>query len=246
LVDVNQTLLNDSEITSVTVDLNSIDYIRFAANVSWSQPNNPTGGYEVRVRDEYFLIQCFCVSDPSLRGLNIDDSLAYPPFTYRSGSSGVITVEILPLADLSEGLLGANGIADWPSTCLDINHSSATCGLPVYNSPSGVVVSKHPSRSSASEQALSVHWQYQTSFGNPTLYYIEVYNVQDIREFYTFAVDNTNSVVIDHLAASTQYYVHVQSYMHCSGLANRTYPLGCGLWSRPVKAVGGRQPDSRQ
>lgn len=244
LVDVNATFLYDNMITSSSMDLSSIDYIRFAMNVSWNHSYNPTGGYEVRVRDEHFLIDCYCVNDPNLRSLYLDDRVAYPPFTYRSGNSGAITVQVLLLSGVPEGSLGANVTTDWPRSCLDINHTSSTCGLPVYNSPSDVAVYK---RSSNSEETLDIHWRYKTAFVKPVLYYVEVYNVQDINEFYTFVVNDTNSIEISHLASFTQYYVHVQSYVHCSGLANRTYTLGCGLWSRPVKPARqqSRQPAAR-
>lgn len=245
--DVNRTLLYNNAITSATVDLNSIDYVRFAMNVSWNHSHNPTGGYEVRISDQYYLVECYCVSDPDLRSLYVDDTIAYPPFTYRSSSGGSITVEVLLLSDQADDSLGANVMTDWPRSCLDIEHTSSTCGLPVYNSPSDVTVYKRPSKSSASEGTLDVHWQYETSFVNPTLYYVEVYNIQNINEFYTFVVNNTNSIEIDHLSSSAEYYVLVQSYVHCSGLANRTYALGCGLWSRPVQpaSLQTRQPPAR-
>lgn len=229
---VNETLLSDNRIVSASVSLNSIDYIRFAMDVSWNHTYNPTGGYELRVSDDYFLLDCFCINNPNDRSLYLDDQIAYPPFTYRTGNSGVINVEVRLLSGLPGASVGANVTMQWPRSCLDINHTSATCGLPVYNSPSDVAVS---SRLGESGDVLDIHWQYETAFVNPTMFYVEIYGVQDMNEFYTFVVNNTNSIEVSHVAPSKQYYVHVQSYVHCSGLANRTYSLGCGLWSRPVK-----------
>lgn len=238
VVDVNETVLYENRITSAAVDLNSIDYVRFAMNVSWNHSHNPTGGYEVRVRDEFFLIDCYCVNDPNLQSLYLDDGIAYPPFTYRASSSGTITVEVSLLSTApSEGSLSASVTTGWPGSCLDITHTSATCGLPVYDSPSNVVVYKHFSRSNSLEDTFEIRWQYNTTFVAPTLYYVEIFNVQDINEFYTFVVNNTRSIEVSHLPSTSQYYVHVQSYVHCSGLANRTYSLGCGLWSRLTRPV---------
>lgn len=232
LVEVNDTVLLDSTIASASVELKSIDYLRFAMNVTWSQSYNPTGGYEVRVKNGNFVIDCYCVNDPDMRSLYLDDTMAYPPFTYRTGT-GVFHIEVLPLSDtLPDDSIRADAATMWPRSCLDIEHTRATCGLPVYDAPSDVAaVYRRSSKSSGSEDTLYVGWQYKTAFVDPTVYYVEIYN---INEYFTFVVNNASSIVIKHLPLSTQYYVHVQPYMHCSGLANRTYSLGCGQWSRPV------------
>lgn len=241
--DTSTSLLLKNTISSVAVELNSIDYIRFAVNVSWDHSYNPTGGYEVRIKTSSLLVDCFCLDDPDLRGLYIDDKLAYPPLTYQATSaSASITVEVLPLSSttIPEDHIKIEATAStWPRSCLDINHSSSTCGLPVYASPSDIDVYGHVV---GKEAVLDVKWHYETEYVAPTVYYVEVYNVLNINEFYTFAVTNANSIEISHLDSSTQYYVHVQPYVHCSGLANRTYTLGCGLWSKPVSPI--LYPDS--
>lgn len=239
-LDVESTsLLSDNRISSVAIELNSIDYIRFAVNVSWNHSYNPTGGYEVRVKANSLLVDCFCLDDPDIRDLYIDDELAYPPLKYQATSTS-ITVEVMPLSNtVPEKHIKAQATSQWPRSCLDIDHSSTTCGLPVYGPPSDIDVYEHVVDK---EAVLDVKWHYGTEYMAPTMYYVEVYNVQNINEFYTFAVTNANSIEISHLDSSTQYYVHVQPYVHCSGLANRTYTLGCGLWSKPVSPI--LSPDS--
>ena len=232
--DTNASVLFDNRISSIAIELDSIDYIRFAVNVSWDHPYNPTGGYEVRVKANSHLVDCFCLDDPNQRDLYIDDKLAYPPLTYQATSTS-ITVELMPLTNnVPESNIKIETTSQWPTSCLDINHSSTTCGLPVYSSPSDIDVYEHVVDK---EAVIDVKWHYETEYTAPTMYYVEVYNVQDINEFYTFAVTNANSIEISHLDSSTQYYVHVQPYLHCSGLANRTYTLGCGLWSKPVSPI---------
>lgn len=233
--DGNETLLSDNRIASVSVDLNSIDYVRFAMNISWNHSFNPTGGYEVRVRDDYLLLDCYCVNNSDYRGLYLDDQRTYPPFTYRNG--GTINIEVGLLSDLPAAAPVVNAATQWPRSCLDITHTGATCGLPVYHSPSNVAVYRHSSRSGNSGGVFDIHWQYETAFVNPTLFYVAIYNIEDETEYYTFAVNNTNSIEVSNVSPLTRYHVHVQAYVHCSGLANRTYSLGCGELSRPVNPV---------
>lgn len=232
--DGNETLLSDNRIASAFVDLNAIDYTRFAINISWDHLFNPTGGYEVRVRDNYRLLDCYCIENPDNRSLYLDDQIAYPPFTYRTGNSGVINVGVRVLSDLPAASLGVHVATEWPRSCLDITHTSSTCGLPVYNSPSNVAVYKSSGRSGNSGDVFNIHWQYGTAFVMPTLFYVAIYSANEYR---TFVVNNTNSIEVSHVSPLTQYHVQVQSYVHCSGLANRTYSLGCGQWSKPVKPV---------
>lgn len=235
LVPVNETLTRDSEISSVAVELNSIDFKRFAMNVSWNHSYNPTGGYELRVKRDNYLTECYCISNPDVRNLYLDDRMTYPPFLYRDTNS-VFTIEVLLLSNaLPEDDIKASVSSSWPSSCLDISHTSATCGLPIYTSPSDVTVHKKFSKSH--EMILGIQWSYQTAYVHPTVYYIELSNAYDINDYFTFVTKNTNSIHIDHLAPSTQYIVHIQPYVHCSGLANRSYGLGCGDWSRPTSPV---------
>lgn len=236
--DVNETLLFDSLIASAAVELKAIDYIRFGMNVSWSHSFNPTGGYEIRVKDNYdYLIDCYCLNDSDVRNLFLDDSMAYPPYTYHEGESTVL-IQVLPLHNSSHHSLAAEVTTSWPASCLDIVHTSDTCALPIYHSPMDVTVRKRRLRSNLTQERLDITWHYQTSYTLPTAYYVEIYNTEDIFEFYTFMVNSTNSIEVKHLPASTQYSIRVQPYLHCSGLANRTYSLGCGIWSRPVRPLG--------
>ena len=219
----------DSGNITVSAELNSIDFRHFAMNVSWSHPHNYSGGYEVRVKEEGYVVDCYCVSDPDMRSLYMDNQLTYSYHT----ASGNINVEVILLTDaLPKNSTSASIETKWPGSCLDVRHDESTCGLPVYGPPSDVVVFKHFSRSS--EVILDIQWRYKTIFPLPEVYYVEVYNIHDIFDFYTFVVKNASSVLISYLDPSVQYGVRVQPYVHCSGLANRSYSLGCGLWSRTV------------
>ena len=232
--DSNMTRVPGNGSVSVSTELNAIDYNYFAVNISWSHPHIYSGGYELRIKDDGYLIECYCISDPDLSNLYVDSQLTFPPFSYHTSSS--LDIELILLTDaLPEDSTSAELQIKWPSSCLDILHNSTTCALPVYGPPSEVAVHQYFSRSS--EVVLDVQWQYETMFTLPSVYYVEVYNVHDIFNFYTFMVTNSTSILIGHLDPSVQYGVRVQSYVHCSGLANRTYDLGCGLWSRAVSPI---------
>lgn len=250
LIEVNETLLLENRITSVDVELESIDYRHFAMNMSWDQASNPTGGYELRVKENGYVIDCYCINDPDLRALYLDDTITYDSFlTYHGVSSTrMLSVEVLMLSSsntLPEDSIKASVTLEWPSSCLDINHSSVTCGLPVYKPPTDLSIYKHLSRSG--ETTLDIQWKYETAFARPTIFYIEVYSVESAL---TYVVNNTNSVRIGRLDSSRRYLVHVQPYVHCSGLAHRSHALGCGLWSKsrsPINRLSSfqRQPAGR-
>lgn len=234
---------NTTRVALVGVDLSALSYSMFAMNVSWEHAHDPTSaGYEVRVSRDHALVQCYCVSDPQARGLYLDHTLVYPSFSYQDTGSS-LEVEVTPLVGSAGGRLsekrkeedlGARVTSEWPASCLDIDHSNETCGLPVYHPPSDLIVYK---LSRSRRVALDVHWNYKTAYAQPSLYYLEVYDAHNRDSYFTFVANNTRSVRIGQLDSSVRYRVRVLAYRHCSGLAHRTYGLGCGLWSRPVSPV---------
>ncbi len=123
--DSNETLAPGSGNFSVFLDLHSTDYGHFAVNVSWSHPHNYSGGYEVRVKDDSYLVQCYCVSD-NKNNIFIDGQLEYSPFSYHSN----LDVEVILLTDaLPKNSTTVGAQVKWPHSCLDIQHNNTTCGL---------------------------------------------------------------------------------------------------------------------
>lgn len=232
--DSSETLVPGSGSLSVSVELQATNYKRFAVNMSWQTTHNISSGFEVRIKDDGYLIQCYCINDSKNR-LYLDDRSVFSPYSYHAAHS-IMDVEVILLTDaLPKNSTTASAQVKWPHSCLDIEHNNSTCGLPVYSPPSEVTVHKYLSRSS--ETILDIQWYYETIYTFPTTYYVEVYNIEDIFDFYTFVVKNTSSVIISRLDSSVQFGVRVQPYVHCSGLANRTYSLGCGLWSRTASPL---------
>lgn len=230
----NELATSSGNIT-LSVELNSIDYDYFAVNVSWNISYDYSGGYEVRVKKDGWLTGCFCVNNPDIKSLYMNDQLAFPPFGYNPMREK-IDVEVILLTDaLPRNSSSASMEGKWPGSCLDVNHDDTTCGLPIYGPPSDVTVTQHFSR--PDKVVLDVSWHYETKFVLPAVYYVEVYNIHKIFDYFTIIVKNATGVLISYLDPSVQYGVRVQPYVHCSGLANRSYGLGCGLWSRAVTPV---------
>lgn len=229
---VNWTSVSESPVESVDVELSSLNYRQFAMNVSWTHDYNPTSGYEVRVLRDDILQECYCISDPDARGIYLDDTMTYAPFSYSDVPSG-LKVKVFPIVgQLPRDEVQATISREWPEGCLEISHSEGTCGLPMHPSPSDVTVYKHSK--SQRQMSVSVWWRYKTVSTLPTTSYVELYNAQDIGDYQTFVVHNANSVTISQLDSSKRYLVRVQAYAHCSGLASQARSLGCGLWSSPV------------
>ena len=235
---VNTTLVSDNAIESLSVKIDSQSFKNFAVNLSWSHAHNPTEGYEVRVRFDSALVECFCINDPDMRSLYLNNSLTY---RYADADSA-LKIEVSPLvgqlAD-EEGDFAVGIATEWPRGCLEINHTEETCGLPRYGPPSDVSVYKHVK---SDEAILTILWGYSTVYVQPTVFYIAVYNTHDSSEYFTFVVNNTNAINVRHLSPSKAYKVRVQPYVHCSGLADRVSTLGCGLWSKSTSPVTGSLP----
>ena len=243
--------VTESKVISLSPHLYSIDSQYFGVNISWDHPYNPTEGYELRIRRNSELIGCYCLRDPLLRNFDFDPAII--PNIYRDVNELSMDIEIYlligELKNREESKTTARPI-QWPKSCLDISDfRDPTCGLPLYHPPTNITIH---SRVDAKDVTLDVQWSYHTKFIYPTIFYVEVFNANNpFSEFSTFIVNNTQSIqIILQLNNFIMYNISIQPYVQCSGLANRTYTLGCGLRSPPVSptvlSLALSKPPSRQ
>lgn len=219
----NISLILENPIGSVNADFSSTSRASFAVNVSWDHPFNPAEGYRLRINNERGTIVCLCIYNPNLTNIKLFNEF----FRYLVNSN--FDVELSLIYNSPKLSTESSKVSyDWPGTCLDITHTNYSCGLPVYHPPSDLSVYYMPS----DNQTLYTNWRYQTKFPLPTVYYIEVYDPKNLDDFHSFITHTTSSEVS--IVISTQfdvltYTVLVVPYVYCSGLANRTYGLGCGI-----------------
>ena len=235
-VNINEAILRESNM-SVTVNLYSINVQSFAMVIAWNHVYNPTEGYEVRIKEDGKVRECYCIRNRSRRSFYVDDRT---PFNYLMDKK--LDIEILLLStNLPEDIIKTSFSSEWPSSCLDINYNETTCGLPVYHPPGDVNVYRH--LTTPQTVTLDINWNYTTEFNDPRVYYIQIQEVNNSLDgFYqTFVTNNTKSVQISQLNSSLKYTVKIQAFVQCSGLANWTLyfdgiiALGCGYWSRLLK-----------
>lgn len=225
-------ILNNSiQANTVSATFYSISWMTFAVNISWDHPNNPSEGYRLIIRDVYsfFYFGCFCIYDRNLSSFN--SSGAFYKYIPNQGS---IVIELSMIHNLpNAGTTPITKSCDWPSNCLDIIHTDATCALPVYHRPTDVLA--YHKFTESGNQTIYLQWSYETPFPLPSVYYIELYEMHEANAVHYFTVYNTSSVantaILTHLNDSVKYIVTIRPYVRCSGLANQTHYLGCGIFS---------------
>ena len=252
-VNINEAILRESNM-SVTVNLYSINVQSFAMVIAWNHVYNPTEGYEVQIKEDGKVRECYCIRNRSRRSLYVDNRTSFEHFNYLRDKK--LDIEILLLStDLPEDIIKTSFSSEWPSSCLGVNYNETTCGLPVYHPPGDVNVYRH--LTTPQTVTLDINWNYTTEFNDPRVYYIQISEVNNSLDgFYqTFVTNNTKSVQISQLNSSLKYAVKIQAFVQCSGLANWTLyfdgiiALGCGYWSPsvypiplPTSTVSGSSP----
>ncbi len=231
---VDASLVRENNDLSLSApDLHSIDYADFAMNISWSHSYNPTEGYELRIKNDMSTVVCLCINSSDTRSVYV-----YSPYMeyYKDHT---LTIEILMrTTDVPEDDIKSSATSMWPSSCLDINYNASTCALPVYPGPTDITAYKQ--NISSGSVFFDIEWTYQTEFVYPSVYYIDVYDPNDytFMDYHTFTATNSASIQIGPFNSSVNYYVTIQPYVHCSGVANYTTGstplLGCGSLSRPI------------
>ncbi len=230
---VDASLVRENNDLSLSApDLRSINFAYFAMNISWSHSYNPTEGYELRIKNDMITVVCLCINSSDTRSVyvNSHDMEYYKDHT--------LTIEILMrTTDVPEDDIKSSATSMWPSSCLNTNYNASTCALPEYPGPTDITAYKQ--NISSGSALFDIEWTYQTEFVYPSVYYIDVYDPNDYTfiDYHTFTATNSASIQIGPFNSSVNYYVTIQPYVHCSGVANyitgRTPLLGCGSLSRP-------------
>ena len=179
--------------------------------------------------------RCFCIDR---------DTRSFESTNHQYGVYGdfenQFTIKLSQI-DISENTKTTR-VYDRPQNCLDVNHTEATCGvLPVYEPVIPTVCRIHTP--SESHQTLHIQWTPSGQLPFPTTYYIELSDTNNLFNYDTFVMTNAstvnNSVTVSQLNSSITYDVRIMSYVRCSGLANKTYGLGC---SNAIKANANQCP----
>lgn len=230
-------------IKSVDFTVSSLDLRHFALNVSWDYPDAHQAltvpppdkrlrGYEVRVKQNSTVVDCWCLSEPeNFRiQLGLNSILRY-------STSSILTVEVLTLPfDPSrprEYYLKFQS-RGWPQDChaMGVVQTSNSCPPPLDASPMYRVESR---QTETTTRELSVSWTHSSGIVPSQLYY--VYCASKSSNF-SVVVNGTQQVIITGLNMSEEYIVRVQGYSHCSGssavLSGFSQAIGCGFISDPV------------
>lgn len=222
----------NNPILSVSATFYSTSWLVFAVNISWDHPYNPAEGYRLIIRDEFkFLVGCFCINESDSTSIQLVSGF----FEYRARNS--FNIELSMIHNLPNvSTPPVTRPYKWPKTCLDIIHMDSTCALPVYHKPTDLRVNKKSTESG--NQTIFLRWSYtyETSFPLPSVYYIELEGRNaGVHYFIIYNTSRvTNSATLTQLNDSVTYRVTIRPYVRCSGLANRTFSLGCGKASPRV------------
>ena len=223
----NESYILDNPISAVNASFYSVNWRSFAINVTWEHRINPAEGYQLKFsRGLHNTIKCFCIYDPSLRNLEINITHV----NYDQDNQFIIELSLIHSPDLTPSASLVTHAYEWPKTCLDIAHTDSTCALPIYGPPTNVTV--YQEYDPLHNQTLYIEWSYQTEFILPTVYYIELHDYNDPYSddnYHTFVTNNTNMVTISQLNNSVTFIIRIRPYLRCSGLANKTHSLGCGI-----------------
>ena len=232
----------------VNVRVETASLYQFDVHISWE--HNPVTsrerrrGYQVRVHNEYGLVECFCVNDRDARNLTITGS-SYLHF----GNIENMIVEVAPYPlpnhrDFVSSITGQYS-SSWPSSCLDLG--THNCYPPTYPSPSNIRLHTSLHNETVQAMRLEITWDAATplsswnSSGDQLTYYIQLEHLQPfpdddplvVSDY--FRVTNTGetgrlSVSLYPLNVSVLYtQVRLLTHYPCSGLATvKTNNIGCG------------------
>ena len=232
----------------VNVKLETASLYRFDVHISWEHNPNTSreirSGYQVQVRNEKQVVDCFCVNDRNARSLTVTGS------TYiRFGNRENLIVEVVPyplpnVKDFVDGVTGKYS-SKWPSSCLDLGKHN--CYPPTYPPPSNIQL--HTYSESMQSMRLDIMWDTvmpYSSWNNTEdkfTYYLQLMqhepnlggNINIRTKYDYFRVKNsgnTSRIIVSlfPLNISVNYtYIYLLTHYPCSGLA--TVPIeriGCG------------------
>ena len=232
----------------VNVKLETASLYRFDVHISWEHNPNTSreirSGYQVQVRNEKQVVDCFCVNDRNARSLTVTGS------TYiRFGNRENLIVEVVPyplpnIKDFVDRITG-NYSSKWPSSCLDLGKHN--CYPPTYPPPSNIQL--HTYSESMQSMRLDVMWDAvmpYSSWNNTEekfTYYLQLMQHEpnlggniNIRSKYDYFrvknSGNTSRIIVSlfPLNISVNYtYIYLLTHYPCSGLATvQTINIGCG------------------
>ena len=231
----------------VNVRLETVSIYRFDVHISWE--HNPVTsrerrrGYQVRVRNEMGIAECFCVNDSDARNLTVTGSIS---LIFNNAED--LTVEVapypLPNVDIYVKSITGKYSSKWPSSCLDLG--THNCYPPKYPPPSNVHLCTYNENTSALR--LDTKWDTAmpySSWNNTSdrfTYYLQlVYHepappdddpLLESDYYKVTSTGNTSqlSVSLYLLNTSVEYaYIRLRTHYPCSGVA--TIPIreiGCG------------------
>ena len=212
---------------SVHITASTFDSDFFNVHVSWSvYEGYPVHGFRVRLKQQfnnasdpdYLDLGCVCLN-ASQRNYSFY-MLQYMPNYQLLAQVSMLPCEIQFRTSVP--------IIPFPAGCLDLPYDPIHCRLPTYSSPRNVRA--YRSIGENTEKGILISWEppiVPSPYPEPTMYYVEVNN-HDL-DGPIFKTNNTTSVSVHHLNASTTYQVRVTTYVPCSGAPDR---FGCkyGSW----------------
>ena len=228
----------------VNVGVETASFYRFDMHISWE--HNPVTsregrrGYQIQVRNERGIVECFCVNDRDARNLTVTGSSSL-----NFGSAEDLTVEVAPypLPNSIHYVSAVTGryYSNWPSSCLDLG--THNCYPPTYPPPSNVQL--HLCSESVQAMRLNISWD--TVLPNSSwnydrhkfTYYIQLQSLEPFPGddplrvsdyFRVTSFQNTISVSLFPLNISVEYTnIRLLTHYPCSGLATEPAGnVGCG------------------
>ena len=217
------TSCNVPESVNITASTFNSDF--FNVHVSWSvYEGYPGHGFRVRLKQrfntfidpDYLDLGCVCLN-ASQR------NYSFYKLQYMPNYQLLAQVSMLPAPCVKSSVI------PFPASCLDLPYDPIHCRFPAYNSPRNVRAYRSIGENST-EKSILISWEppiVPSPYPEPTMYYVEVSN-HDLGGP-ILKTNNTTSVSVHHLNASTTYQVRVTTYVPCSGARDR---FGCkyGSW----------------
>ena len=230
----------------VNVRLETVSLSRFDVHISWE--HNPVTslerrrGYQVQVRNERGIVECFCVDDRDARNLTVTGSIFS---SFGNAEDLIVEVAPYPLPNNVQYVSDVTGrySSNWPNSCLDLG--THNCYPPTYPPPSNIQLCSYTN--SVQMMGLNIFWDaVMPHYGwdntrDQFAYYIHLKHLKPVPDddpfidnvyFKVVSIGNTNrlSVSLYPLNISVNStYIQFLTHYPCSGLA--TVPIqeiGCG------------------
>ena len=217
------TSCNVPESVNITASTFNLEF--FNVHVSWSvYEGYPVHGFRVRLKQRFNTASDPHYSDLGCVCLNASQrNYSFYKLQYMQSYQLLAQVSMLPCASVKSSVI------PFPAGCLDLPYDPIHCSLPAYNSPRNVRAYRSIGENST-EKSILISWEppiVPSPYPEPTMYYIKVNN-HDLGGP-ILKTNNTTSVSVHHLNASTTYQVSIATYVPCSG-APDNFVCKYGSW----------------